>query len=530
MAVTRRAFLTRIGQLGGYGAAFTFMQQLGLLPAMGVTHEQAKLRKVPGNGATVVILGGGIAGLISAYELGRLGYRCTLLEARDRVGGRNWTVRRGVKIEFTDGFTQNCEWEEGNYQNFGPGRLPSIHTTMLGYCRELNIPLEVEVNTSRCTLLQSDKLNGGAAVEQRRMINDTRGHVSELLAKSINKGALDQDLTSEDKERMLTFLREYGDLSHDFLFKGTDRSGFKIPPGAGKEDPTAIDPLPMHALLDADLWQGLLSEDAIDWQATMFQPVGGMDLIPKAFAKQLGDVIRYQADVQKIRHDHEGVTVTYLDCKTGQTVTIKADYCICNIPLPVLQTIDADFAPDVREVIAAGAYDSSSKIAWESRRFWEQDYNIYGGISYLRQPVEIVWYPSARMFTPTGIIVGGYADNESGTPFGDLRTVEAKISASRQAIELLHPGHGKELTRPLYVNWGKIPYALGGWLSDYSGKSIQRLLEPDGRIYFAGDYTSHLSGWQEGAALSAYRSMNQIGIEVEKKRPDPPFSSSAALS
>jgi monoamine oxidase len=220
-----------------------------------------------------------------------------------------------------------------------------------------------------------------------------------------------------------------------------------------------------------------------------------------------------------IRHDSFGVTVAYRDQKAGTIETIKADYCICNIPLPVLRGINADFAPDVREVIDKGDFDASSKVAWESRRFWEQDYDIYGGISYLRQPVEIVWYPSANMFSRTGIIVGGYTDNETGTPFGNLQTVEAKLNASRRAIELLHPGHGKELTKPVYVNWAKIEYALGGWLSDYSGKSIYRLLEPDGRIYFAGDYTSHLSGWQEGAALSAYRCMNQIGAEVEKRTP-----------
>ena len=52
MAVTRRDFLMRVGQLGGYGAAFTFMQSLGLLPAMEVTHEVATLRKVPGHGTT----------------------------------------------------------------------------------------------------------------------------------------------------------------------------------------------------------------------------------------------------------------------------------------------------------------------------------------------------------------------------------------------------------------------------------------------------------------------------------------------
>ena len=65
-----------------------------------------------------------------------------------------------------------------------------------------------------------------------------------------------------------------------YLFKGTERSGFNVPPGAGKQRPTAIDPLPMHALLDADLWQGMMAEEMIDWQATMFQPIGGMDQIP----------------------------------------------------------------------------------------------------------------------------------------------------------------------------------------------------------------------------------------------------------
>jgi monoamine oxidase len=520
MAVTRRQFLTRIGQLGGYRASFVLMQHLGLLPDMEITHTTAKLKKVPGNGASVVILGGGIAGLVSAYELGKLGYRCTLLEARARPGGRNWTVSGGDKVEFTDGFTQTCEWQEGNYQNFGPGRLPSIHATMLGYCREFEIPLEVEVNTSRSTLLQANDFNGGQPVEQRRMINDARGHIAELLAKCINKGALDQEFSSEDKERMLSFLHEYGDLTGDYQFRGTQRSGFTIPPGAGKEDPTPIAPLPVSEFFDARLWQGLISEEAIDWQATMFQPVGGMDHIPKAFAKRLGDVIRYQAVVQKIRHDSTSVTVTYLDQKSGRTETVKADYCISNIPLPVLHGIDADFSPDVQKIIDNSAFDQSSKIAWEARRFWEQDYNIYGGLSYLRQPVEIVWYPSGRIFSQTGIIVGGYADNEPGTPFGDLKTVEAKLNASRHSIELLHPGHGKELTKPVYVNWGKIQYALGGWLSDYSGKSIERLLEPDGRIYFVGDQTSKLSGWQEGAALSAYRTMNQIATEVEQRRPN----------
>ena len=135
----------------------------------------------------MVILGGGISGLVAAYELGKAGWSCTILEARQRPGGRNWSIRNGTQIDFTDGTRQTCTFEEGNYFNAGPARLPSTHHTMLGYCHELGVALEVEVNSSRSALMQSDKLNGGVAVTERRVVNDTRGHVSELLAKCIAK-------------------------------------------------------------------------------------------------------------------------------------------------------------------------------------------------------------------------------------------------------------------------------------------------------------------------------------------------------
>jgi monoamine oxidase len=516
MGLTRRSFLMKVGQAGGYGAAFTMMQSLGLLPAP-EAYAQPALRPVAGNGTRVVILGGGIAGLVSAYELGKAGYRCTVLEARDRVGGRNWSIRQGTQVHFADGTQQTCAFEEGHYFNAGPARLPSIHTTMLGYCRELGVPLEVEVNTSRGTLLQCDKMNGGKAVEQRQMVNDTRGHVSELLAKSIRKGALDEEITTEDKERMLAFLREYGDLSPDDVFKGSQRSGFKVYPGAGPQAPEAKDPLPMHALLDANLWQGLMAEDIIDWQATMFQPIGGMDRIPAAFEKRLGSVIRYGAEVKQIRQSSTGVTVAYRDRKTGKLETVAADYCICAMPFSVAKTLDADFCTEIKEMIDASTYDSGYKIAWESRRFWEQDYNIYGGLSYLQQTVGVVWYPSASFFSQKGVIIGGYSV-ENGTPFGRLPDMQAKLTASREAIEKLHPGHSKELTNPIYINWGEIPYNLGSWIHGRGGdyqKTYDRIIVPDRRVYFAGDHTSHIIGWQEGAALSAHRTVNQIGAAVQ---------------
>ena len=221
MGLTRRDFLMRVGQAGGYSAAFLSMQALGITPLRAENGLPLAVAPGTGKGVRVVILGGGISGLVAAYEMKALGYECTLLEARERPGGRNWSVRGGDKIVFNDGSSQTCEFDPGNYQNVGPARLPSVHTTMLGYCRKFGIPLEVEVNTSRSSFLQNDAANGGKPVVQRQVINDTRGHVSELLGKCINKGALDEELTKEDRDRMLSFLRTYGSLDEAGKYNGS---------------------------------------------------------------------------------------------------------------------------------------------------------------------------------------------------------------------------------------------------------------------------------------------------------------------
>jgi monoamine oxidase len=492
------------------------MQSLGLLPVAASAASTVDLPGGSGKGKSVVVLGGGIAGLSSAYELGKLGYTCTLLEARERVGGRNWTVRNGTKVDFTTGFSQQCTWGEGLYQNIGPARLPSIHHTMLGYCKELGVPLEVEVNATRSALFECSSLNGGKPVTNRQVEFDTRGHVAELLAKSIQRGALDQELTADDKERMIAFLKQYGPLTPDLFYKGSPRSGYKVSPGAGDVIGVPNDPLDMHQLLSAGLWRQLMEEDEVDWQATMFQPVGGMDQIPMGFKRKLGPVVRQGAEVCQIRQTASGVKVVYKDLASGKNETVSADYCICALPLTILKTMDTDFSPELKSAIAGCSYDSAYKIAWESRRFWEQESNIYGGLSFVRSTVDTIWYPSAAMFSETGIILGGYGVENWGE-FGKLPDTGAKLAASRNAIELLHPGRGQELKNPIYCSWGHIRYNLGSWISGAETQGppgYEVWTQPQGRIFLAGDHCSHIVGWQEGAALSAHRAVNLLGARA----------------
>ena len=520
MSLTRRMFVQRIAQLGGYSAAYSTMQVLGLLPAVG----QSTLPKLAGDfgkDKKVVILGGGIAGLTAAYELRKAGFPCTVLEARHRPGGRSWSVRAGSTVEFTDGTVQHCDWQDGGYLNAGPARIPSHHTHLLDYCQELGVPLEVEVNVSRSALMQAAALNDGKAVEQRQVVHDTRGYLAELLAKAVSAHALDSELTKEDQAKMLEFLSGFGDLDAAGKYEGTTRAGFVVPRGAGLTKQVLHQPLKLSELLAADFSKGEFYEEAIDWQATMFQPIGGMDRIPYGFAKSLGEIVQYDCPVSEITTGETTVTVAYT--KAGVAKTLTADFCICTMPISVLAKTKNNFTAETQAAFSGMPMTALYKVAWESPRFWEKENRIYGGISFLKNTVDLVWYPTDKMFSKTGVIVAGFnseRDDVTGKPtaFGALPTTAAKLEASKAAVELLHPGHSASLTKPIYINWTKIPYSLGCFANNHlatSDGAYAQLDKPQGRTLFAGDYLSHLVGWQEGAVLSAHHAIERIALQMK---------------
>jgi monoamine oxidase len=185
------------------------------------------------------------------------------------------------------------------------------------------------------------------------------------------------------------------------------------------------------------------------------------------------------------------------------------------MPFEILKKIPHDLSPEFAKVVNESTAAGSYKVAWESRRFWEQDYNIYGGLSFVQQGPSPVWYPSSRLMHPTGIVVAGYTE-EQGTSFWDM-TLEQKFAASRGSIEKLHPGHGKELKNPVFCGWRRVMWNEGSWIRNYGGgpSGYNVIIEADGPVYFAGDTASHIVGWQEGAALSARRAVGMIADKVK---------------
>jgi len=263
MSLTRRHFLARVAAVGGAPLVYEAMTGLGLLAAPQQNRFELTGRV---SGVRVLILGAGIAGLTTAYELGKIGYDCRVLEARARPGGRCFTVRRGTVSE-EDGPGQTAAFDEGLYFNAGPMRIPHHHSTTLGYCRELQVPTEVfVVDTESAYLLQTRGPLAGRRIRLREAHADFDGYIAELLSKALSQAQLDQPLTAEDRDRVLAYLRRLGALDQQARYSGSMRRG----PGA--EGRPSV-PLPLR-----DLFAGIPDYYVqTDWfsQPTMLQVTGG---------------------------------------------------------------------------------------------------------------------------------------------------------------------------------------------------------------------------------------------------------------
>ena len=141
---------------------------------------------------------------------------CTILESRNRAGGRSWTLRHGDLVREVDS-RQRCGFDIGAemYANIGPARIPQHHQALLGYCRELGVALQPMVNDNRNAFLQSDKAFGGRRVRAREFIGASRGYIAELLAKAVSQHALDEALSADDQKSFLRMLRNFGALDRE---------------------------------------------------------------------------------------------------------------------------------------------------------------------------------------------------------------------------------------------------------------------------------------------------------------------------
>lgn len=494
MSLTRRRFLAVVGYLGGVEATAAALQAIGLNVPVAAYAGPPRLAADSGRQMSVLVLGAGLSGLVAAYELTQAGYRCTVLEAAARPGGRTCSIRRGDIIATVDGASQMCEFDEDLYFNAGAARIPSAHAGVLDYCRRLSIPLELAVTRNDRALICNSRWWPGQTRQIGEVIAETQQRVAELLTKSLSHGALDNELSPDEREHALDFLRIYG--------RPATAHGERSTTGAAS-----------GAALDAAVWRWIDLRDAFHGNASTFQPVGGMDKLSIALAAALAAPVRYRHEVREVHKTPRGVRIVARDHVAGRAVELMADHCVCTLPFPVLRGLEGSWSDAHRAAMDQVQFEDATKIAWQSRRFWEQE-GIYGGVSFTGDGMASVWYPSENPHSRRGILIGGYTTGFMSRAIAS-RPRSGQLDASRRAVERLHPGASSELQRPMVVSWQQLPYSLGAWArSAPAGGEVSKWLavlrKPDGRIHFAGDQVSGYSGWQEGAVRSAHRVVEAI--------------------
>lgn len=510
MPLTRRMVLERIGRAGGLGATYLAMEALGLAISTPAGAENFKLAPQSGAGRSVVILGAGIAGLVAAYELSRSGYRVSVLEARDRIGGRAWSIRGGDRIVQNGRADQVASFDPGLYFNAGPARLPTSHRVILGYARKFGVGLETFVNVNRSAGWDF----AGKVQPERRMVEDMRGQLAELLAKAIDRHALDGQVSKDELVKLRKFLVPYGSLDAAGKYLPSGSSGFAVEGGGYAQAPVPLGSLAFNDLAPSGaVVTPYIFEHISDMQATMLQPVGGMDRIAHAIYGQVKPVVRLRSPVTAIRRAGTGVRIEH---GPGAAAT-DADYCICTLGANLLARIPNDFSPAKNAALKRVDYLPSVKAAFEAPRFWEADDNIFGGIAWTDRANENVIYPSHGFGSAKGVLVGAYAagwtNDDNPAKFSGYSD-EQRLRISRESVEALHPGRSHLLTKGVTVGWGLVPYSEGVgaiWRDEMNrGTEYAELLKPEGPIVFAGEHLSYQGLWQEGAALSAHEALKLV--------------------
>jgi monoamine oxidase len=518
-----------------------------------ITPGPVRLEEGSFAGKRALILGAGVGGLTTAYELlfHRTGMEVTVLEAQNRTGGRCLSLRTGDTLtEDQDdalfgsrpGETQvvRFEWPVGDaepYLNAGPGRIPSAHKRLLNYLREFGVAVEIYVMNSMSNLIHMDTgpLKGAPKV-YRQIDHNLRGwlaqlvheHADELLGSpslAIPK-AQQRGLAEKFKSLMISFgeLDAYGRYAPTPGTAGFEnaisRAGFDVLPGVAAGE--IAEAIKLQDLLASEYWKQTRFYQPVDflWQQTIFQPVGGMDQVQRAFARkvaELGGMIHLNSPVTSIAWDqkHKEFVVQVAKIGTDETIEYRADYCFSNIAMPFLEKIlsedlrggggktgfdlpfkqglDAVFAAQARpRVNAQGEYQdkflaATTKVGWQGdRTLWqgklithdhEDDLKlttmvapdaeegvvpIFGGISWTSHDIVQIWYPSTAYHDRKGTLTGAYNFGQIAYDWGK-KPVGERLDLARQGARQFGRKFGNGLQHGLAIAWQNMPYIKGGW-------------------------------------------------------------------
>lgn len=446
----------------------------------------------------VVVAGAGITGLCCAYELVKRGFDVTVLEASGRTGGHVFTGHDGLS--------------EGLFADFGADHITKPgYERLLTYLEAFNLPLVPYPNAEGSPL---PRHNG-----QLRMI-DGKFYDEAMLADRAVLGRLGFN------SRETAFLSQHPWYELElFYLKGyVDR--FRDPGqpfGNGCDDLDTVDLDALYQQLGAsararsylggqhvnalwNVWRLAVMRDRgiPPSEGETFHIGGGNEELPKAFAARLGARVKLNHAVLAIDRDASGVTVTYRAYGYDTPESMRADYLVNCISLPVFRRIAVTppLSPAKQYVVDNLVYSSHPFYIFEAEtKFWLDDGFKNLNMEFEHPDISQIWaVPEAG--------TGGHIILKAFGPGG--LSPQRVLAAFRE----VYPGKRDTIVQAITKDWTLDPFAPTCEMEPVAVGEMRRfwpeIIRPDDRIYFAGTYADALSRGMESCVRSAHRVAAEI--------------------
>jgi len=493
----RREFLRRLAALAGTGAA------QAALPSLAATPD-------PARPLSIVVVGAGLAGLVSAYELERRGHRVTLLEADERhIGGRARTLR----------------FADGRYGEAGAMRIPKGHDLTRHYLAELGVPIRPFVHGNPRAYYYARGMrvriaDAKALYPRFRLSAEEAATASPDDFWSAAVSNVADALTADERKELRA------DALASARLKGYDQQTLLQLCEAAGLSGEAIELMAVtggeETLLYSAATETLREEFEQVWTQGFDEVVGGTDRLPGAFASRLRARPRQGAVVTRIAQGgHEAVA--YYRAQ-GREHRVAGDYLLCTLPCPVMSRLafEPELSGEKARAIRMLTYDSSTKVlAVANRRFWESDDGIYGGGTFTDLPTGTTYYPSdnaeakdPRVSAGPGVMLASYSWGQTARRLASLPPAERAAVALRH-LARVHPqlAEGGMVRSTASWSWDNHPYASGAfaWFSPGQHTTLHRhIVAPEGRVFFAGEHASLTHTWMQGALESGLRATREM--------------------
>ena len=245
----------------------------------------------------------------------------------------------------------------------------------------------------------------------------------------------------------------------------------------------------------------------------MVQIKGGTDMLPRAFLPQLASRIHYGAKMIAIEQSPESATIHY-QTRAGN-FSVSGDHVILTVPFPVLRHVEVNpaFSHRKQRAIRELNYDASGKIFFQcKRRFWEEDDGIFGGGTLTDTPVRNIYYPEHGRETGRGVLIASYTWAQDAQRWQSL-SKEDRLTQALEDVAEVHPQVVKEFEVGFSHIWHDDEFAGGAFaLFEPEQQTLlhESIIQPEGRIHFAGEHAALSHRWIQGAVESGIRTALEV--------------------